>query len=727
MTKIKFLINFLKTQKGIALSLIFFAIVFNAVFLWSEIATPTFNFNDEVLHLISTREASSVLQKSQDPTDFWLPQIGLGFPSFHYYQHFPHLFLTILNHLLPLLSLSFLFDFTRYLLLVLFPISIFLAMRRFGFDYLVSGISALISSLLSTNALYGIDYGSYIWRGSGLYTQLWAMFFLPLALAEIYHSLTKKTHLFWAILFSTIVLLSNLTYGYILFLSAILFNFLNFNKKEIISRLKISVLIFLCLGLVTSYFWIPFFLDKTYLNRSIWEASFKYDSFGIFKVLTDLFKGNLLDYGRFPSLTILFFLGIVMLIVLKRYKEENYRLLLLFTIFWLFLYFGRPTWGPLLNILPFSQYLYLHRFIGGFHLGAIMIIGAGLALIIEKAQEWRKKIPSYLFLILTIIISLAFLSPVYIERIKYYSQNSQWRLESQKAFSIEKNELSEIEKTLNDLPRGRIYIGLPSTWGNTYYYKIGFVPLYAIFPQLGFDTFGYTYHPLAFSDDIRLHFDDTKPVQYNLFNIRYVLLHKTWAPAYYYSKIKEFENYILYEVPTTGYFDLVDAPAVFYGKTSDFYYPNSKWFFSALPELKQHPILELGEKPKKTFGLPVLPFQKVDEKILSELSLIQAERGRILKEKVDLNKYLVQFEANRDCYLMLKANYHPGWQVYLDYEKVEPVMLTPGFIGIKVTPGIHQALFLYHPPSYRIPLLILGIIILFSISFYGKRRIPKTI
>ena len=86
-------LHFLKTPKGIAFSLVFFAIVFNAVFLMGEVTVSTFSLNDEVLHLTATQEASLALRQNLDPTDFWLTQIGLGFPLFHYYQHLPQVVL----------------------------------------------------------------------------------------------------------------------------------------------------------------------------------------------------------------------------------------------------------------------------------------------------------------------------------------------------------------------------------------------------------------------------------------------------------------------------------------------------------------------------------------------------------------------------------------------------------------------------------------------------------
>ena len=45
-----------------------------------------------------------------------------------------------------------------------------------------AAIGAAVSSLLATSTSYGFDYQSYLWRGFGMYTQLWAMIETPRAL-----------------------------------------------------------------------------------------------------------------------------------------------------------------------------------------------------------------------------------------------------------------------------------------------------------------------------------------------------------------------------------------------------------------------------------------------------------------------------------------------------------------------------------------------------------------
>jgi uncharacterized membrane protein YfhO len=54
----------------------------------------------------------------------------------------------------------------------------------------------------------------------------------------------------------------------------------------------------------------------------------------------------------------------------------------------------------------------------------------------------------------------------------------------------------------------------------------------------------------------------------------------------------------------------------------------------------------------------------------------------------------------------------------LDDKKVAPVMLAPGFIGIKVDPGTHEVIFSYQPPSYRLPLFVLGVLVLVILGLY---------
>jgi len=716
-------ISFLNTSKGTAFALIFLAVLFSAVFLLPEATVSTFELNDEAMHITATTGASVALAHNLDPTDFWLSNIDIGFPIFHYYQHLPHVIPALIDRITaPILPLTHLFDILRYLLLVLFPVSIYWAMRRFGFDYLPAGIAGFVAPLLSANGLFGIEYGSYLWMGFGIYSQLWAMFFLPPALAEIY-CLIKRDNGSWllSVLLSAVVLLSNLIYGYILIVSVVLFIFLKPDISEIFTRIKRALLFYFVTALVTAYFFIPCFLDFSYYNRSIWFDPLKYNSTGAVDILTKLLTGELFDFGRLSIITALFFIGIV--IVITQWRDEKYRVLLALTIFWLLVYFGQPTWGAILNLLPFSQNLHFHRFVGVFQIGAVMVIGAGLALLWERIKltpfsETSSKLP-----IVAVVVFMLVMSPVLFERAQTFQNDGMWKTNSQNEFLARSAGITDIKDTFASLPPGRVYVGMPADFGKTPSYVIGYVPMYSVLPQLGLDAFGYAYTAFPLVTDVRLGFDNTKIEQYNLFNIRYVLLAKAWTPAFYYTKLKSFDEFDLYQVPTTGYFDLVDVPAVFYGNTGNFYYPNNKWFVSQLPAQKQHPIVELSTNiPANTHGLPVYSYAEVTDQLVSSLSKVQPSGGTLSNETISPNVYSVQAVVDRDCYLMLKTSYHPGWEVTVDEKKVAPVMLTPGFIGVPVTTGTHQVEFIYKPSSIRYPLFCLGALLLVFIGLFEFRK-----
>ena len=713
------LLPFLKTEKGAAVLLLLVAIVFNAVFLWPEAGVPAFSFNDESVHLTAAQQASAVLGEGRNPTDFWLTQIELGLPLFHYYQNLPHVVLAVIDQVTSgFLPLARLLDFSRYLLLVLFPLSVFWAMRRFDFDYLAAGFSASIASLLSTFGLYGFNYGSYVWWGFGLYTQLWVMFFLPPALAEIYRAVRNEGSWFWPVFLSAIVLLCHLIYGVILIGSAVIVVFLSPHKAEILSRLRRLAAIFILTALAACYFYLPIILDRAYLYRTIWLGDIKYNSFGAAEVLGNLFSGNLFDYGRLPVLTVLFFLAAVF--VLTQWKKEQYRFVLVITFFWLVVYFGRPTWGGLLDLIPLSQNLLFHRFIGGFHLGAILLTGAGLSVCWQWLKNCSFRGISLKSPLAAAIVFLLVLSPAFLGMAQFYGENTRMKTETRDAFLAKSSEISAIKETLDNLPPGRVYAGIYTDFGNYPYYTIGSVPLYFVLPQMGIDTFSYAYTGFGLSTDVRLRFDNTKPEQYNLFNIRYVILHNTWTAPDYYTRIRQFDDYTLYQVPTTGYFDLVDVPAVFYGNSTAFYYPNARWLSSDLPGQKQHPVIELDTGPADSHGLPVFSYDEADAANLSALSRVQPAAGEILNETVSTNGYRARFVAGRECYLMLKTNYAPNWAVTLDGKEVSPVMLAPGFIGINVGPGTHEAVFTYRPQSFRLPLLVTGILVLVLLGLYAS-------
>src|SRR2546425_2953339 len=126
--------------------LVLAAIVFNLTQLYSEVAINVPALNDNVLHLANLQSVIQALRAGRDPTDTWLAIITLGYPLFHYYQHLPYLppaLLVLISG--GALSAAVALHWFNYLLLSLFPVSVYWAMRRFGFARLPSAFGALMS------------------------------------------------------------------------------------------------------------------------------------------------------------------------------------------------------------------------------------------------------------------------------------------------------------------------------------------------------------------------------------------------------------------------------------------------------------------------------------------------------------------------------------------------------------------------------------------------------
>ena len=91
-----------------------------------------------------------------------------------------------------------------------------------------------------------------------------------------------------------------------------------------------------------------------------------------------MIDGRLLDNGRehLPLLTLLAFVGAGVAVVRFR-RDAVARVILVFTVVSFVLYFGRPTLGPVVDWIPWLDELPLHRFIGPFQLGALLLAGIG--------------------------------------------------------------------------------------------------------------------------------------------------------------------------------------------------------------------------------------------------------------------------------------------------------------------------------------------------------------
>ena len=580
-------------------------------------------------------------------------------------------------------------------------------------------MGGLVASLAATNGLFGFGFSSYVFSGFGLYSQLWGMMLIPPALALSYRVLREGRGYFWATVLLAATLMSHLLYGYIAFVTLGILAVIQPKRLSdptslaaaMWKRWRRLIILFLLVVAVTSYFLVPLFLDLDYLNETVWDNPTRYNSYGHSAVLRGLVQGNLFDFRRFPSLTILVFVGFV--ICLYRWREERYLIPVGIFLLWLMLYFGRATWGPLIDLLPMSRYLHMHRFIAGVHLGGIFLAAIALAVpwrwAVSRERVWYMTVP----LALTLLILL----PAYSERRSYLEQNALWMRESQQGLGVEAQDLNALLDKLNQLPIGRIYTGHQYTfshWSDKYF--VGYIHVYDLLHAEGLPLMGSVYHRFSLNSDVQAHFDETRWDHYNLFNVRYVVAPEGQEFPDFVRPLQQFGRHRLYQVATTGYFDLVGSDLTLSGGRTDFYPAASSWLASELPTVKQHPVVLLGESSQEIeHALPLSDAMDVIPRVEASAG---PSRGTVLSEELGSNFFAADVTVERDSWLLLKATYHPNWRATVDGVQADTVMLMPSFVGVQLTPGEHKVLLEYRPRRLR---MILGLLTLPLIALAEMR------
>src|SRR5919197_2189674 len=129
-------------------------------------------------------------------------------------------------------------------------------------------------------------------------------------------------------------------------------------------------------AIATAWLWLPFLSQTAYAGVSPYLQREKYDSYGAGTILGWLASGDLFDHGRLPVITFMVGVGIVTAVLVRTTLART--VLALFAV-WLVLYFGRPTLGDLVALLPMQDSLLIHRFIGSVEIFAIALIGIGAA------------------------------------------------------------------------------------------------------------------------------------------------------------------------------------------------------------------------------------------------------------------------------------------------------------------------------------------------------------
>jgi len=373
---------------------------------------------------------------------------------------------------------------------------------------------------------------------------------------------------------------------------------------------------------------------------------------------------------------------------------------------WLVLFFGRGALGPLASLLPLQETLLFHRFIGGVHIAAIMLIGVGGSAVFGLLRAERSHARTALAAAAIAIL----LVPAIKERLDFENLNSLWMRQTNAAIDADAD-MAAIVAALRELPAGRVYAGLRSNWGQDMDFAIPFnsVHAYQYLVTQRFRMLAPPYGGASLNSDLQFDFNDQIAAQYDLYNVRYVVAPRGLALPGFLQVLRTTTRYVLYAAPSSGhaeYVALADREQV---STASTLYPRNRVFVN-------------GPGPAaRTYIRWDYPAAG-DRVVSGEVS--GCPSGALRYERIQADRFDFIAGCPSAATLVVKETYHPNWRATVDGQPVETFMVSPSFIGMTLPAGDHFVTVEYRSTPIKTPLFVFGVLVL-AILVLGRRDLPE--
>lgn len=698
-------------------------------------------------------------------TDHWVPNWAQGYNLPYYYSHIPQILIVASYRLFHLpISLFTYYHYVIYLILCLFPLSVFLAFKILRYPWITAGIGALLASLISTDGLYGIDQTSFLWRGWGLSSQLFALFWLPLAIASTvrYVTIQEDDNHHVRTLATTIILLVATTSGHLgigmmaflgvgcISLSPALYLILTHRPfrhvvQEIIRGIRNTAVVAVPAIVLLSYWIVPTMINNRFHNISFWDPVWKFNSFGAIEVITKFVNGDLFDFGRLPLYTAFIVVGLLASTQKKQSTTTTtdtptaWPVAVLFVLF-LLLFFGNTTWGSLLSLIPGMSEFHGHRFLVGLHLTGLFLAPLGFVSIASYLQRVGKRIPvhstvkSALIVIGMLLAAGSILLP---HLVSYATYNNTLITQANSAYATAKDDANTLLTTVENLiatTPGRVY-ALRGTEGKEF--RIASTPYYMYLSTFGIPTVLWLPETWSLNSDTEQFFSEQEQSHYDLYTIRYVVAPPSKTPQPFWKTIKETPSWVLYEVSPSsttheGYIATGRAPSHVTSSKQTLINLVHLYLQSTYPKQHVYPELVVNEQAttvRSSSSLPhfamtdLVTYQTPDGKfhnLFLEQPVYPTEQTpppmRITKTTVDTD---MVFSTHVDvtspcptCVVILKQTYHPNWHATINGKPTETLSVFPSFTAVRIeSPGSYDIVFSYTPAPTKL-LLWLGALVM---------------
>ena len=687
--------------------------------------------NDSAMHEEMVRVALAKIRAGHFPPDSWFPFLNLGSPQYLHYQSLGAMLTALLAWVI---GVGRAFTFTTWFLIGCWPLCVYAAARIFGMRRGAAMAAAVLSPFLSSSTRIGYEQISYLWSGFGLWSQLWAMWTLPFAWAFSWRAVDERRFVVPAAIAVAATAAFHFETGYLAFAGVAMFVLVR--PSQLWARAGRALLV--AIGAVALDAWaiVPLIAQGRWaaINEFLQSGPNGVDanSYGARRVLLALVEGKVFDWHHLQLITPLFFVGLLLCVVTWRRSDGPgpvaggaARALVLLFVSSLVLYFGRPTLGPLLDLLPGTKDLFLRRFVVGVQLSGLFLAGLAAAWLATRAIAGAKKTVAFGKRVAgretegrlgTVVggfvvgcVALAAVVPAWSYIVGQADRDSGF-VSDQAAASGSAEQLDGLIATIKSEGGGRTFAGHPSDWGAGF--TVGEVPVYEYLASQDIDEVGFNLRTASLMSDPEAKFDEYDPADYTAFGIRWLILPLGMLAPVPANPVETSGYYALWEIPSNSYVQVVDTRGSIAANSGDLGM-FAGTFLASLPS--HNPVYptvayEGGRAAPGTLPAGAHP---------------SGPAGRVLSERADLpdGTVVAKVSMERAAVVLLSASYDPGWQALVDGLPVATEMVAPAVVGVRVGLGVHTVRFVYRGfPDYP-QLIVLGAAALVLLLLVGRRRI----
>jgi Bacterial membrane protein YfhO len=633
--------------------------------------------DDSSVHEQMVRFATEQLRAGHLPLTSWFPFLGEGSPQFLHYQSLP----AILSGLAGLaVGPDVAFRWSLYLLLSLWPVSVYLSARAFGAGRPAAAASAAMAPFLVSATGVGYEQHAYVWTGFGVWTQLWASWTLPLAWGWSWRAIRDGRGYAAAIVLTALTVALHFETGYLAL--SVLLVWPLVAGRPLAARLRRAAVLLGGSLLAAAWVIVPLVEERRWaaVNEPL-QGTGLVNGYGARSVLHWLLSGQLLDSGRLPVVTVFAALGFGLAWLAWSSSADARALLAALAVCLLFA-FGRTTFGSLVDVIPGSADLFFRRFMMGVQLAALLLAGRGAAWLAARCvrllQARVPRWPPGVFPAAAAVAAVAVLAPAWLQLGAYDRHDGAAIAAQRRADAAEGADVDRLVAVIERDGGGRTYAGMPSNWGEGF--TVGAVPVFKYLESRDVDEVGYTLRTASLMTDPEYLFDDRDPSDYRLFGVRYLILPARGRPPVPARLAMRSGPYWLWTVGSAGYVQAGQVVGEISANRADLGARSAALLRSGLAADGAY----LGVRYGSGGGDGRLPAVRR-----------QSSAGAVIAERADLGdgEASATVRMRRPGVAVLSASYDPGWTATVNGRQRPIRMVSPALVAVDVPAGTDHVLF----------------------------------